>query len=101
MEPAIDRDQQGSDDIYRLHSSIPSLLHPRRKWCSYQFSIGFDSEQACALAAEHMQVRKKILRQDKLKYLKKSLQGWIDQENRSMPDVLSAPVSVNEVMASP
>ena len=58
-------------------SRCPSLLHPRRKIWFYQFSLGFESEQACSLAAEHIQSRRQYLRQDKLKFLKKSLHGWI------------------------
>lgn len=38
--------------------NVAGLLKPRSQSSLYQVNIGFDSEQACALAAEHLEGRR-------------------------------------------
>ena len=59
-------DKVGPDDVeYNrsayAHSSSPSFLAPRKDCYVWKVGIGFEAEQACALAMTHIQSRRYLL----------------------------------------
>lgn len=65
---------------YGYGSYVPTLLPPKRSTCLFQINIGFEYQQACALAAEHIEGRKNALREERLKMLKKGLSVWTEND---------------------
>jgi hypothetical protein len=72
--------QAQTSSRYGYGSYVPTLLPARRNTCLFQINIGFEYQQACALAAEHIEGRKNMLREERLKMLKKALAVWTESE---------------------